>query len=137
MPKFDPQAQALVDEYRDCLRSKEALDQRLQAAKQKLLDYSQSNKKKTLFTQSGSVTVSVKNRTVFPKSDQPGRKELVAAVKAAGYWDKAQSFDVLKLAEAYDDRQLPADLTENLKPLAKTDRQVRIFVNESASRTSR
>ncbi len=68
----------------------------LQAAKQKLLDYSQIVKKKTLFTQSGSVTVSVKNRTVFPKSDQADRRELEAAVKAAGYWDEAQSFDIVK-----------------------------------------
>ena len=130
MAKIDSQAQVLVDEYRECLRAKEAVDTRLAAAKQKLLEYSQSIRKKTLFTQSGSVTVSVKNRTVFPKSDQPGRKELEAAVKAAGYWDKAQSFDVIKLAEAYDDHQLPADLTERLKSLAKADRQVRIFVNE-------
>jgi len=130
MAKIDSQAQVLVDEYRECLRAKEALDAKLAAAKQKLLEYSQSIKKKTLYTKSGSVTVSVKNRTVFPKYNQQGRKELEAAVKAAGYWDKAQSFDVIKLAEAYDDHQLPADLTERLKSLAKADRQVRIFVNE-------
>ncbi|MDP2586218.1 MAG: hypothetical protein Q8P32_00380, partial [Candidatus Komeilibacteria bacterium] len=90
-------------------------------------------KKKTLYTKGGSVTVSVKNRTVFPKSDQPGRKELEAAVKAAGYLDKVQSFDLLKLAEAYDNQRLPGELQEKLKPLARTDRQIRIFVNESAT----
>jgi len=137
MAKVDPQAQMLVDEYLDCLRAKETVDEKLKAAKQKLLDYSQAIKKKTLFTQSGKVTVSVKNRTVFPKSDQPGRRELEAAVKDSGYWDETQSFDVIKLAEAYDNRQLPADLAEKLRPLAKSDRQVRIFVNESASQTSR
>ena len=136
MTKPDPEAQVLVDDYLDCLQSKAAADDKLQAAKQKTLDYSQSVKKKTIFYSAGSVTVSVKNRTVFPKSDQPGRKELVAAVKAAGYWDKTQSFDVIKLADAYDDRELPAELAEKLRPLAKSDRQVRIFVNELASQTS-
>ena len=130
MAMVDPQAQALVDEYRDCLRSKETVNEKLKAAKQKLLDYSQSVNKKTLYTQSGKVTVSVKNRTVFPRSNQPGRQELEAAVKASGYWDQAQSFDVVKLAESYDNNQLPADLTERLKPLAQSDRLVRIFVNE-------
>src|SRR3989339_1198192 len=126
MAKVDRQAQALVDEYRECLRAKEALDAKLAAAKQKLLEYSQSIRKKTLFTQSGSVTVSVKNRTVFPKYNQPGRKDLEAAVKAAGYLEEVLSFDVVKLAEAYDDKRLPPDLQEKLKPLAHTDRQIRI-----------
>ena len=125
MAKVDRQAQALVDEYRECLRAKEALDAKLAAAKQKLLEYSQSIRKKTLFTQSGSVTVSVKNRTVFPKYNQPGRKDL----EAAGYLEEVLSFDVVKLAEAYDDKRLPPDLQEKLKPLAHTDRQIRIFVN--------
>jgi len=60
-------------------------------------------------------TVSAKNRTVFPKSNQPGRKDLEAAVKNAGYWKEVLSFDVVKLAEAYDDKRLPADLQEKLK----------------------
>lgn len=130
MAKIDPQAQVLVDEYRQCLRDKEAANARLIAAKQKLLEYSQSIKKKTLYTKSGSVTVSVKNRTVFPKYNQPGRKDLEAAVKDAGFLDSVLSFNVIKLAEAYDDRRLPPNLQEKLKPLARTDRQIRIFVND-------
>lgn len=133
MAKIDPQAQALVDEYVDCLRDKERVDDRLVAAKQKLLEYSQSIGKKTLFTKNGSVTVSYKNRTVFPKYNQPGRKELEAAVKAAGYLDSVVTFDVIKLAEACDDKRLPEKLAEELKPLARIDRQIRIFVNEPVS----
>lgn len=130
MAKINPQVQALVDEYLQCLRSKESFDEKLKAAKQKLLDYSLANNKKTLYTRTGSVTVSVKKRTVFPKYNQPGRKELEAAVKAAGYWDKALSFDVIKLADAYDDNILPEELRSDLTPFAKSDQQIRIFVNE-------
>ncbi|PIP51901.1 hypothetical protein COX09_04620 [Candidatus Beckwithbacteria bacterium CG23_combo_of_CG06-09_8_20_14_all_47_9] len=133
MAQIDPQVQTLVDDYIDCLQSKAAADEAVQAAKQKLLDYSQSVKKKTIFYSAGSVTVSVKNRTVFPRLNQPGRKELEQAVKAGGWWDKTLSFDVIKLADAYDNRRLPADLAGRLKPLAKSERQVRIFVNESTS----
>ena len=137
MAKFDPLVQALVKEYVACLQAKSVADEQLKAAKQKLLDYSLETKKKVLLTPTGKVTVSVNNRTVFPKSDQPGRRELEAAVKAAGYWDQAQSFDVIKLAEAYDNNQLPEELKSRLAPLAKSDRQVRIFVNEPAFQTSR
>ena len=55
---------------------------------------------------------------------------LKAAVKDSGYWDQAQSFDVVKLAEAYDNNKLPEELKSRLAPLAQTDRLVRIFVNE-------
>src|SRR3989344_5828531 len=105
MAKFDPLATALVKEYLDCLQAKAAAYEKLQAAKLKLLDYSLANKKKTLFTPTGKVTVSVKNRTVFPKYNQPGRRDLEAAVKAAGYLEEVLSFDVVKLAEAYDDKR--------------------------------
>ena len=130
MAKINPEVQTLVDEYLQCLRSKETFDEKLKAAKQKLLEYSLTNKKKTLYTQTGSVTVSVKKRTAFPKYNQPGRKELEAAVKAAGYWDKAMSFDVIKLAEAYDDGRLPEKLKSQLAPFSRPDQQIRIFVNE-------
>lgn len=130
MAKIKPQVQALVNEYLQCLHSKEVFDEKLKSAKQKLLDYSLANKKKTLYTQTGSVTVSVKKRTAFPKYNQLGRKELEAVVKAAGYWDKALSFDVIKLAEAYDDGQLPEKLESQLAPFSRPDQQIRIFVNE-------
>lgn len=130
MAPVSPEAQALVDEYLDCLKAKAVFDEKLAIAKQKLLEYSQANKKKTLFTKTGSVTISVKKRTVFPKYNQPGRKELEAAVKDFGYWNEALSFDVIKLAEAYDQKQLPEALRIKLAALAKTEPQIRIFVNE-------
>lgn len=136
MAKINPKVQALVDEYLECLRSKKIFDEKLKDAKQKLLEYSQANKQKTLYTQTGSVTVSVKKRTVFPKYNQPGRKELVAIVKAAGYWNQAMSFDVIKLAEAYDANKLPDELKSQLAPFSRSDQQIRIFVNEPASQTS-
>lgn len=130
MAGIDPQSQTLVEEYLKCLRSKAEFDARLKAAKQKLLDYSQTVKKKTLTTANGSVTISVKQRTIFPKYNQSGRQELEAAVKDAGYWDESQSFDVIKLAEAFDNNRLPAELRVKLMALAKTEPQIRIFVNE-------
>lgn len=136
MAKVEPEVQALVDEYLNCLKSRQVLEEKLSLAKQKLLDYSQASKKKTLFTQTGSVTISVKSRTVFPKYNQKGRGELEKAVKDAGYWDKALSFDVIKLAEAYDDNQLPPELQSALAPFAQKDRQIRIFVNERTGQKS-
>lgn len=131
MAKASPEAQVLVDEYLDCLKAKTVFDEKLATAKQKLLEYSQANKQKTLFTKTASVTISVKKRTVFPKYNQPGRKELESAVKDFGYWDQALSFDVIKLAEAYDQKQLPEELRAKLAALAKTEPQIRIFVNET------
>lgn len=130
MAKINPEAEVLVNEYLDCLKAKAVFDEKLTAAKQKLLEYSQANKKKTLYTQNCSVTISVKKRTVFPKYNQPGRKELEKAIKDAGYWSEAQSFDVIKLAEAYDNQQLPEELRAKLAALAKVEPQIRIFVNE-------
>lgn len=133
MTKVNPEAEALVNEYLDCLKAKAVFDEKLSLAKQKLLEYSQANKKKTLYTQTGSVTISVKQRTVFPKYNQPGRKELEAAVKDSGYWNEALSFDVIKLAEAYDQKQLPQALQIKLAALAKTEPQIRIFVNDATT----
>ena len=135
MTKINPEVQALVDEYLECLHSKEIFDEKLKAAKQKLLEYSLANKQKTLFTKTGSVTVSVKKRTAFPNYNQPGRKELEAVVKAAGYWDKAMSFDVIKLAQAYDVGKLPDQLKAWLAPFTRPDQQIRIFVNEPQTKT--
>lgn len=131
MGRIDVQGQALVDEYLACLGAKHRADENLKLAKEKLLVYSQEKNKKSFITKTGSVTVSLKRRTVFPKYNQPGRRELEQAVKESGYWQEAQSFDVVKLAEAYDDNRLPDKLKESLSAWAKADRQIRIFINET------
>lgn len=130
MANIDPAGQALIDEYLDCWRAKEAFKAKLELVKAKLLAYSQETKQKTFITPTARVTVTAKQRTVFPKINQPGRKELEQAVKAAGYWQEALSFDVVKLAEAYDDNRLPPELKASLAGLGKTDRQLKVLVYE-------
>lgn len=136
MVGIDPQAQTLVDEYLNCLRRQTAVNTEVIAAKEKLLAYSQKIRRKILRSATASVTVSVQPRTVFPQYNQPGRKEVEAAVKAAGWWDKSQSFDILRLAEDYDAGRLPAELKSRLGTWAKSETKVRLFVNEPASQTS-
>lgn len=130
MAGIDPQAQVLVDDYLNCLRRQTAANAEVIAAKEKLLAYSQTTRRKILRSATASVTVSVRPRTVFPQYNQPGRKEVEAAVKAAGWWDKAQSFDILRLAEDYDAGRLPAELKSRLESWVKSETKVRIFVKD-------
>lgn len=134
MVQADPRAQALAAEYLAALAGKQAVDARFQAAKQSLLDYSVKSKRKFFPFPTGRLTVSVKQRTVFPKYNQPGRRELEAAVKTSDWWDKSLSFDVIKLAEAYDAGRLPHLLAGRLTKLAKSEPQVRIFVHETGQK---
>ncbi len=120
----------LVEEYLKLDQAKQKLEKDFQEIKQKLVNFSRSNKRKTLKSGKTILTVMVKERTVFPKLNQPGRKEVEKIIKNSGNLNDILSFDVVKLAEAYDKRTLSDSVRELLKPYIKTEDLVKVFLNE-------
>lgn len=120
----------IVKEYLQLLKQKEDLEERLELLKQKLADFSKKNKKKGFVWENEILVVSVKKKTIFPKKKEAGRKELEEILQNSGEMDKAITFDILKLAEAYDDKKLSSELREKLKPFTKTEEVVRIYTKE-------
>ncbi|MCX6817221.1 MAG: hypothetical protein NTZ93_05130 [Candidatus Beckwithbacteria bacterium] len=137
MTDTDEQKQ-LVDEYLKLDQVKQGLEANLKAIREKLVEFSRSHQRKTLRSGKTSLTVMVKSRTVFPKLDQPGRREIEAIIKESGILNDVLSFDVIKLAEAYDNKTLPDSVRKQLKSFVKTEEMVKIYLNEPspASQTS-
>ncbi len=128
MTAIDEQEE-LVETYLKLDQAKQKLEKDFEEIKQKLVDFSRSNKRKTLRSGKITLTVMVKERTVFPKLNQPGRKEVEKILKNSGDYNNILSFDVVKLAEAYDNKTLPDSVREELKSYLKTENLVKIFLN--------
>lgn len=65
-------------------------------------------------------------RTVFPKVDAPGRREVMDIMYQPREYKHLVTFDIVKLGLAYDKNQLSPELKDKLKPYTKTEPFIRV-----------
>lgn len=128
MPKSNSQdsAKDLADQYLKLLSDQKSLTFQIDELKQQMADYCQENEVNELVTGNTRLKVSQGERTVFPKAEEPGRREVMDLMYKSQEWKYSVTFDIVKLGLAFDKNQLSEELKDKLKPFIKTESFIRV-----------
>jgi len=121
------QAQDLVDQYVKLISDQKALQSQIDSLKQTIAKFSQDTNQKHLKSGNMLLKVFQGERTVFPKVDAPGRREVMDIMYKSQEYKHSVTFDIVKLGLAYDKNQLSPELKDKLKPYIKTEPFIRVF----------
>jgi len=127
MPKDNSaQAKDLADQYLKLLADQKSLQSQIDQLKQQLADYCLENETDNLVSGNTRLKVSQGDHTVFPKAEEPGRREVMDIMYKSQEWKYSVTFDIVKLGLAFDKNQLTQDLKDKLKPYIKTEPFIRV-----------
>ena len=124
------QAKDLVNQYVKLISDQKALQSQIDSLKQTIAKFSQESNMKHLKSGNMLLKVFQGERTVFPKVDQPGRREVMDIMYKSQEYKHSVTFDIVKLGLAYDKNQLSAELKDKLKPYTKTEPFIRVFTGK-------
>jgi len=124
------QAKDLVDRYLKLISDQKALQSQIDSLKQTIAKFSLESNMKHLKSGNMLLKVYQGERTVFPKVDAPGRREVMDIMYQSQEYKHSVTFDIVKLGLAYDKNQLSADLKDKLKPYTKTEPFIRVFAGK-------
>ena len=120
------QAKDLVNQYVKLISDQKALQSQIDSLKQTIAKFSQESNMKHLKSGNMLLKVFQGERTVFPKVDQPGRREVMDIMYKSQEYKHSVTFDIVKLGLAYDKNQLSEELKDKLKPYTKTEPFIRV-----------
>ena len=120
------QAKDLVNQYVKLISDQKALQSQIDSLKQTIAKFSEESNMKHLKSGNMLLKVFQGERTVFPKVDQPGRREVMDIMYKSQEWKYSVTFDIVKLGLAFDKNQLTQDLKDKLKPYIKTEPFIRV-----------
>ncbi|MDZ7587088.1 MAG: hypothetical protein U0946_04980 [Patescibacteria group bacterium] len=120
------QAKNLVDQYVKLISDQKTLQSQIDSLKQTIAKFSKESNLKHLKSGNMLLKVYQGERTVFPKVDAPGRREVIDIMYKSPEYKYSVTFDIVKLGLAYDKNQLSADLKDKLKPYAKQEPFIRV-----------
>ena len=128
MPKPNSQdsAKDLADQYLKLLSDQKSLTTQIEELKKQMADYCQENNTHELVNGNTRLKVSRGERTVFPKAEESGRREVMDLMYKSQEWKYSVTFDIAKLGLAYDKNQLSEELKDKLKPFIKTEPFIRV-----------
>ena len=121
------QAKDLVDQYVKLISDQKALQSQIDSLKQTIAKFSLESNLKHLKSGNMLLKVYQGERTVFPKVDAPGRREVMDIMYQSQEYKHSVTFDIVKLGLAYDKNQLSPELKDKLKPYTKTEPFIRVF----------
>ena len=124
------QAKDLVNQYVKLISDQKALQSQIDSLKQTIAKFSQESNMKHLKSGNMLLKVFQGERTVFPKVDQPGRREVMDIMYKSQEYKHSVTFDIVKLGLAYDKNQLSPELKEKLKPFVKQERFIRVTIGK-------
>ena len=124
------QAKDLVDQYLKLISDQKALQSQIDSLKQTIAKFSQESNMKHLKSGNMLLKVFQGERTVFPKVDQPGRREVMDIMYKSQEYKHSVTFDIVKLGLAYDKNQLSPELKEKLKPFVKQEPFIRVTIGK-------
>ena len=133
MKKLDnnlKKAEKLVDQYLKLLEQRDLLDEKFLKLKEEISAFSKDSNLKTLKSGKTLLYVSSKKRTMFPKVDESGRKQVEEIMRKSKEWNHAITIDIVKLGMAYDKKKLSATLRKKLKPFTHKEEFVRLYTKE-------
>jgi len=120
------QAQDLVDQYLKLISDQKAIQSKIDSLKQTIAKFSLESNMKHLKSGNMLLKVYQGERTVFPKVDAPGRREVMDIMYKSQEYKHSVTFDIVKLGLAYDKNQLSPELKDKLKPYTKTEPFIRV-----------
>ena len=131
MPKNNStDAKDLADQYLKLLNDQKTLVSQIDELKQQMADYCQENNTGELVTGNTRLKVVSGEHTVFPKSEEAGRREVIDIMYKSPEYKYSVTFDIVKLGLAYDKNQLSEDLKDKLKPFTKTEPFIRVTTSK-------
>ncbi|MDZ7586340.1 MAG: hypothetical protein U0946_01180 [Patescibacteria group bacterium] len=120
MPKDNSQiSKDLADQYLKLLADQKALQSQIDSLKQTIAQFSKESNMKHLKSGNTLLKVYQGERTVFPKVDKAGRREVMDIMYQSQEYKHSVTFDIVKLGLAYDKNKLSAELKDKLKPYTK------------------
>ncbi|MFH0859327.1 MAG: hypothetical protein V1868_01795 [Patescibacteria group bacterium] len=126
MPDNSQATKDLIDQYLKLIANQKTLQSQLDELKQTIGKFSQDNNLKELKSGNTLLKVSQGEKTVFPKVDAPGRREVMDIMYKSPEYKHSVTFDIVKLGLAYDKNQLSPELKDKLKPYTKTEPFIRV-----------
>ena len=127
MPKNNSaQAKDLADQYLKLLADQKTLESQIDSMKQTLAKFCEDNQVNELQSGNTRLKVSQGDRTMFPKAEEQGRREVMDIMYKSQEWKYSVTFDIVKLGLAYDKNQLSEDLKDKLKPYIKSEPFIRV-----------
>ena len=127
MPKDNSQtAKDLADQYLKLLADQKTLQSQIDSMKQTLAKFCEDNQVDELQSGNTRLKVSQGDRTMFPKAEEQGRREVMDLMYKSQEWKYSVTFDIVKLGLAYDKNQLSEDLKDKLKPYIKSEPFIRV-----------
>jgi len=124
------QAKDLVNQYVKLISDQKALQSQIDSLKQTIAKFSEESNMKHLKSGNMLLKVFQGERTVFPKVDQPGRREIMDIMYKSKEYKHSVTFDIVKLGLAYDKNQLSTELKEKLKPFVKQEPFIRVTIGK-------
>ena len=127
MPKDNSQtAKDLADQYLKLLADQKTLQSQIDSMKQTLAKFCEENQVNELQSGNTRLKVSQGDRTMFPKAEESGRREVMDIMYKSQEWKYAVTFDIVKLGLAFDKNQLTQELKDKLKPYIKAEPFIRV-----------
>jgi len=125
-PSSQDQAKELADQYLKVLADQKSLQSQIDQLKQQLADYCRENNTDNLVSGNTRLKVNQGDHTVFPKAEEPGRREVMDIMYKSQEWKYSVTFDIVKLGLAFDKNQLTQELKDKLKPFIKSEPFIRV-----------
>ena len=127
MPKDNSaQAKDLADQYLKLLADQKTIQSQIDLMKQTLAKFCKDSQVNELQSGNTRLKVSQGDRTMFPKAEEQGRREVMDIMYKSQEWKYSVTFDIVKLGLAFDKNQLTQDLKDKLKPYIKTEPFIRV-----------
>ena len=127
MPKNNSaQAKDLADQYLKLLVDQISLQSQIDELKTQMADYCQENDINELISGNTHLKISQGERTMFPKAEESGRREVMDIMYKSQEWKYSVTFDIVKLGLAFDKNQLSEDLKDKLKSYTKQEPFIRV-----------
>ena len=118
----------LVDELADLSVQKKELDEKIEAVKQDLIEYSKKLGVEVVFGSEKKAKISMSKDIAFPAKHTEQREELVQLLKQEGLWGEVEDLDIFALKKIVQNREWGEEVLKKLAPYReeKTTATVRL-----------
>ena len=124
--------QDLASEYLSWQNQREKADEKLNKIKNQIILMAEAGKIKKIKSGKNQLLIISQSETRCPQQGEPGRGQLEKIVHQSGEAEKAFSFDIIRLGNAYDEKRLTKKLMARLKPFARREKTTKIVVKKAS-----
>lgn len=124
--------QDLASEYLSWQNQRERAEEELNRLKNQIVLIARAGKIKKIKSGKNQLLIVSQSETRFPQQGEPGRAQLEKIVRQSAEAEKAFSFDIVRLGNAYDEKKLTKKLMTQLKPFAKREKTTKIVVKKAS-----